>query len=236
MNPFEVLQISPGASPDEVREAYRHLAKKWHPDRFSGQEKQISEARFREIAQAYAALKNGADPVPAVQPGAASFAMPPSRSANDSPAEKTPMDWLSEAKKALGNKQYDAAVALSQYCFNYSQVAEEARLIYATVIGETSKDIRALTRAYEEVIRVNPNNKTAIAKLAELYLALNMPTRAAGMCSKAKALGIVIKPRQDAPRAPGKKQGASRAGAIAAEFVGVKDKIAGFFRIGVKRG
>ena len=31
-DPYEVLELSPGASDDEIKAAYRKLAKKYHPD------------------------------------------------------------------------------------------------------------------------------------------------------------------------------------------------------------
>ena len=32
MNPYQILEISPSASDDEVKKAYRTLSKKYHPD------------------------------------------------------------------------------------------------------------------------------------------------------------------------------------------------------------
>ena len=32
MNPYQILGISPSASDDEVKKAYRMLSKKYHPD------------------------------------------------------------------------------------------------------------------------------------------------------------------------------------------------------------
>ena len=32
MNPYQVLGISPGASDDEIKKAYRALSRKYHPD------------------------------------------------------------------------------------------------------------------------------------------------------------------------------------------------------------
>ena len=59
-NPYEVLEISPGASSSEIRQAYRTLANKYHPDKAAhlGPEFQaLAEEKFKEIQQAYDELK-----------------------------------------------------------------------------------------------------------------------------------------------------------------------------------
>lgn len=50
--PHEVLGISPGATDDEIRAAYKRAAMKHHPDRGGS-----SEA-FQAVQDAYAALQN----------------------------------------------------------------------------------------------------------------------------------------------------------------------------------
>ena len=60
-SPSEILGISPYASADEARKAYRALARRWHPDRFMpGPERQWAEAHMVEINTAYAAFIKGA--------------------------------------------------------------------------------------------------------------------------------------------------------------------------------
>lgn len=54
-DPYEVLGVEKDASPDDIKKAYRALAKKWHPDR-NQDNKQEAEARFKEISAAYEIL------------------------------------------------------------------------------------------------------------------------------------------------------------------------------------
>lgn len=50
---FAILGISPKATRDEIRSAYRRLAKEFHPDHYEG-----GNERFREIQEAYSVLGN----------------------------------------------------------------------------------------------------------------------------------------------------------------------------------
>jgi len=50
-DPFQVLGISPSASEEEIKQAYRRLAKKYHPDLNPGDA--AAEAKMKEINEAY---------------------------------------------------------------------------------------------------------------------------------------------------------------------------------------
>ena len=53
-NPYEVLGVSPSATNEEVRNAYRELAKKYHPDNYVGSPlADMAEERMKEINEAY---------------------------------------------------------------------------------------------------------------------------------------------------------------------------------------
>ena len=56
-DPYKVLGVSPDASDEEVKRAYRALAKKYHPDRNPGDA--AAAQKMREINAAYDAITLG---------------------------------------------------------------------------------------------------------------------------------------------------------------------------------
>ena len=53
---YEVLGLSKGASEEELKKAYRKLAKKYHPDVNPGDKQ--AEAKFKELNEAYSILSD----------------------------------------------------------------------------------------------------------------------------------------------------------------------------------
>ncbi len=59
-DPYQILGIAKGAPPETIKQAYRELAGKYHPDKveYLGEEfKVLAEKRFKEIQRAYDELK-----------------------------------------------------------------------------------------------------------------------------------------------------------------------------------
>lgn len=53
-NPYEILGISPNATNDEVKKAYRDLSRKYHPDSYVGNPlSDLAEEKFKEVQEAY---------------------------------------------------------------------------------------------------------------------------------------------------------------------------------------
>lgn len=71
-DPYKVLGIAQDAGVDEIKAAYRALARKWHPDRFpEGTDRLLAEDRMIKLNQAYEeALKRSSGKMPTRSEGA----------------------------------------------------------------------------------------------------------------------------------------------------------------------
>ncbi|MDD3172526.1 MAG: DnaJ domain-containing protein [Herbinix sp.] len=53
-NPYKVLEVSPNASNDEIKKAYRELSRKYHPDSYINNPlASLAEEKFKEVQEAY---------------------------------------------------------------------------------------------------------------------------------------------------------------------------------------
>ena len=52
--PYEILEIKQNATEDEIKQAYRNLVKKYHPDKYVNNPlKDLAEEKMREVNEAY---------------------------------------------------------------------------------------------------------------------------------------------------------------------------------------
>lgn len=60
MDPYQILEVSPNASKEEIRTAYRNLVKKYHPDRYpEGPQRDFATEKIKKINAAYDMIQNG---------------------------------------------------------------------------------------------------------------------------------------------------------------------------------
>lgn len=105
MNPYEVLQIKPEASPEEIMAAYLRLAQHWHPDRYTGPEKLEAAMHYRELAEAFTRLKGVGRSQPQAAAAQAQPIVPRAIAAPAAPAtpatQSTPMIALQSSAPSI---------------------------------------------------------------------------------------------------------------------------------------
>lgn len=101
---YRILGLHPNATAAEVKQAYRRLAKQWHPDRFSTDpaQQQTAASRFQEINAAYAWIKAQGDAPPPPQPA---------RPTTVSTQPLDPRFYYDLAMAAIQNGEDEAAIA-----------------------------------------------------------------------------------------------------------------------------
>jgi tetratricopeptide (TPR) repeat protein len=184
------LGVRPDASPEEVKAAYRRLARQWHPDRAADERGRIrSEAKLREINQAYEVWKS-----------AQAIRRPPVKQSPE-PEPTTPIydttEWVrSAAQEAAGGTAqedtnlHDRAVNLhlegadhykaarwreAVSCFMQSvclvQDNPEAYRLLGSAYLHLGLRAKAAS-AYQQAVRMEPHSADARYGLGEVLLRL----------------------------------------------------------------
>ena len=185
MNPFDVLELPPDASPEDIKAAYHRLAKQWHPDRYSGAAKEEAETRFRELAEAFTTLKDPGRRLALLQsmPKAAPAAPAPGeREKEPEPSsqqqERTPEDWAAMAKEAFEAGRADQAQALIAYAIRLDETKPQYHAMRATYLEQGGGDLRAVVKALETAVRLAPRDVESHLRLAGHFQTLGMAARA----------------------------------------------------------
>ncbi len=217
MNPFEVLEIPADASAEDIKAAYHRLAKQWHPDRYTGKEKEVAEARFRELAEAFSMLKNSArrPPAPQQAPSKPTGATPAREP--DAAQERTPEDWATMAREAFNDGKVDQARALIHYAIRMDGAKAAYHALLASIIEQEGGDVRTVVRALETAVRLDPRDVESHIKLAGHFQSQGMAARSQRHLQIARELAP-NHPKLRQPRPPqppqakgGKAQGKGRA-------------------------
>lgn len=181
-DPYSVLGISPNAADEEVTQAYRKLAKKFHPDLNPGDK--AAEQKMREINAAYEQIKTG-------KTGGASYERPdgsygPQQQSGGSPYGNQYGDpfedifsqffgggWSNQQSSSPNLQMVRNYLSMRQYqqaLYVLSQIPDRnAEWYYYSAIANAGigNRVTALNNA-QEAVRIEPDNHEYLQLLQQL--------------------------------------------------------------------
>ena len=179
---YDTLGIERDATDQQVRAAFRRLALKFHPDKYTGQERVDAEERFQSITEAFNILSH-----------------PSSRDKYDIEISKG-----TDAKKMDPKEISRRLAAKGSQCLREGSVAEalehlkgaidhddensRAHYFYALTMARVPSKTRDALRHMERAAALEPSNATMKAEAAGLALAAGMKSRAGRLAEEALAL------------------------------------------------
>jgi len=179
---YDTLGIERDATDQQVRAAFRKLALKFHPDKFTGQEQATAEERFQSITEAFNILSH-----------------PSSREKYDieiskgTDVKKMDPKEISRRLAAKGSqclKEGSLAEALEHLkgAIDHDDDNSRAHYFYAQTLARVPSKVRDALRHMERAAALEPSNATMKAEAAGLALAVGMKSRAARLAEEALGL------------------------------------------------
>jgi len=155
LNEYEILNIPTSATPDEIRTAYRNLARRWHPDRFMpGPERDWANEKMAAINAAYRHCLNGAKAARPTAGGEAEALRQVQALIDDG-------KYQSARKLLMG---FDTRCAEWNYLFGAVLMKlsdTEKALIYLSVAAHQAPDCVKYARALQEARQLNATRRLA---------------------------------------------------------------------------
>ena len=145
---YAVLKISVTASPQSVKQAYRKLAKIWHPDRYINNPilRAKAEAEIKKINQAYAVIKADWNKHSNSEflRNSVSSSFPPQRSsAKVAKTQNTPEFYYQQGMSYLESQDYNAALNSFARAIKLNPNYLEAYQCRGFILSKLGYDLRA---------------------------------------------------------------------------------------------
>lgn len=170
---YEILGVSPQASAEEIRAAFRRQAREFHPDRFVGEARVRAEQRFQRVTEAYNTLSDEEKRKRYdVGRGAA---MP--REAREDPREVA-RALLARAAQAANAGSAAEARLLFRQAIAHDDSSARAHHLYGLFLAKQPDQLGEALRLLDRAAKLDPLNLRILLDAARQFMRAGMPSRA----------------------------------------------------------
>lgn len=169
---YEVLGVSPDATPEEIRAAFRRQAREFHPDRFVGEARLRAVQRFQRITEAYNTLSDEA--------------RRRQYDATRTASGREPQDDSREIARALLARAVQAANAGNaaearlyfRQALAHDDSSARAHHLYGLFLARQPDQLGEALRLLERAVKLDPLNSRVLVDAGRHFLRAGMPSRA----------------------------------------------------------
>jgi curved DNA-binding protein CbpA len=181
---YEILEIEPLASSDQIRAAFRRLARERHPDRFQGAVRAAAELEFQAITEAYNVLS---DPNQRRQYDQAVTATAKKAQQLTNPREVA-RALLAKATSLANAGQSSEAREYFAQAVAHDPNNAKAHHLYGLFLSKQAGSSDDALRQIDQAVKLEPNDVRILLDASKLFARANMRARAARFAQQALQL------------------------------------------------
>lgn len=179
---YDVLGVDRAASTEEIRDAFRRLARDRHPDRLTGVERESAEREFQAITEAYNLLSNPESRARYDQIRTTGS----SRSVTD--PREIARALVGKAASAVRTGDLRLADELFRQAVGHDPENAKAQHLYGVLLGDRLGRLDEALRCIDQATKLDPMNPRILLDASRLFARAGMVTRAKRLARSASEL------------------------------------------------
>ncbi|MBZ5587968.1 MAG: DnaJ domain-containing protein [Acidobacteriia bacterium] len=180
---YEVLEVEFLASDDQIRAAFRRLARERHPDRFQGPARAAAEKEFQAITEAYNVLSD------ATQRSRYDQALSSTRASQQRANPREVARAL--LAKAVGLANAGQSVDAKEYfaqAVAHDPDSAKAHHLFGVFLSKQTGGLEEALRHLDQAVKLEPNDVRVLMDASKLFARAKMVARAARFAQQAAQL------------------------------------------------
>ena len=182
VNYYEILGISYEASAEQIRTAFRRLAMERHPDRFSGEARNVAEQEFQALTEAYNVL---CDPDQRARYDKSLGSRIQDVAANPKELARA---LLARAVTVMKSGDTEKAELLFSQAVAHDPGSAKAQHLFGLFLARQPGRLEEALRNLDQAVRLDPLNVRALLDASRLFARAGMFIRAARYAGSAAEL------------------------------------------------